>query len=581
MAIATVFPLLTQGAIMSVETNIPSICSVGDSLGTRVSSEPKSSGAKPPPPTSIPVLPAGTRMWETVPGVIRNNGADTCRVEVNVNGPVSNVTMQLWDRFQSESGLATVTLRDDGLQGDRVAGDRVFTSELIHYNTNYNASGVTPYYWDDTNSPTGLIAAFISTVTVFETNGTQSQFLIHPKVGVLWDTIPLVHTVQLSSNVIASPHLLNVRGTNLVTQKFLREYSHSTDELTKKIYAVFPDAFDFCFLFSTYRIEDLPYDTSYNLIAGSHQMVKVNYTGTGQSLADNTALFGSAGRLLGLAALDVYDRGIYAGNCVHELLHQWASFMPAFPFSDGAHYVPRSNAGSLLGGFLWQTNGFGTWTEVCSEGINGATHLDNLDKYLMGLIPTNQVVPMRVYPSSDPPPNAFCGQTISNVAAITTIQSIVNTYGQRTPGAATSKRDFSLAFLVEGNNRLLNSVELTYYDVLADHFVKLLPQDQPDPYVGFNWAPVVRFFGEGTTWSSDVLALIAAQITSITALDNGSFRISGLGYPGRSYRLLRAPEPLSLTWSDVATTSAGTNGFLAFTNSPAGAASAFYKISTP
>jgi len=443
-------------------------------------------------------------MWETIPGVIRNNGTDTCRIEVNVNGPVSNVMVSVSEMFNSGSGQTNIALHDDGLNGDRVAGDAIFTSELIRFNTNRDAD-LEPYYEYDTNSPAGVMPYFIGMVTVAETNGTQSQFLIRPQVGILSKDIPLVQTSQISTNLLVSPHLINVLGTNLIVQKIMREYSYETGELPKKIYQVFPDAFDFLVYFSTYRVEYVPYDANYNGIAGIHQSVQVNYTGTGQGEFNDSALYGSAGRLLGINALDTYDRGMSSGICTHEIMHQWGSFMPAFPFSDGEHYVYNSNVGSPLGGGTWGENGDGTWTLNCDYH----TRLDVFDQYLMGLIATNLVTPLRVY---SPTSSVYCGGIISNGVSTTTIQDIVSTYGPRTPGPATAQRNFSIGFVAESNRRLLTAVEMTYYEIFAAHCTRMIPPAQPDPMIYYSWAPITRFFGEGTTWSSKALSLIQPTI---------------------------------------------------------------------
>jgi hypothetical protein len=515
-------------------------------------------------------------MWETIPGVIRNSGTDACRVEVNVNGTVSNVMMRISDRFVSDSGLTNVTLRDDGLQGDRISGDSIFTSETIRYNTNYS-SPEPAFYEFDTNSPAGVSAETIGTVTVTETNGAQTQFLIGPEVGILDMSVPLVQTAQLSSNVIVSPHLGNVRGTNLIAQKILRNYASESGELPKKIYAVFPDAFDFLVYFSTYRVEVLPYATSYNLVAGTHQSIQVNYSGTGQTEFNNSVSIGSAGKLLGVNVLDTYDRGILSGVCAHEILHQWGSYMSAFPFSDGQHYTRYSNVGSLLGGFVWTDNGEGTWTLNCNEGASGATHLDLLDQYLMGLIGTNLVDTLRVY---SPTANVYCFGLITNVAGATTIQDIVSVYGERVPGPATAKRDFSIGFVAESNQRLLNQVEMTYYDIFAAHFTRKVPAENPDPYVGPNWAPVTRFFGTNTTWKSDVLPVIQPVIQSVQLLANEQCRIIGEGLPGWRYRLQSSTD--LQTWLDTTNKTADTNGTIAVTDAAsAGGNVRFYRLIWP
>ena len=161
----------------------------------------------------------------------------------------------------------------------------------------------------------------------------------------------------------------------------------------------------------------------------------------------------------------------------------------------------------------------------------------------------------------------MCGGTITNAeSTVTTVtmNDIISRYGARSPGPATAKRDFSLGFVAESNQRLFNAVEMTFYDIFAAHFTKSIPAQQPDPYLGFNWTPITRFVAEGTTWHSDVLSLIRPQILSTEILTGGVIRLTATGYPGRSYRLLSSTN-LS-TWLTVTNQTAATNGICIFTD---------------
>jgi hypothetical protein len=519
-------------------------------------------------------LPAATRMWETVPGVIRNDGIDTFRLEVNVNGRVNQVSLTLWPPVLAQSGQGTINLRDDGLQGDRKASDFIYTSEPLRFDTNQWSA---PYYAGDTNSPAGLIIKDVGPITVTETNGQPSGFLHSPQIGLLSSAIPLVETARLSSNVVISPHLINVRGTNLSVQRFMRGFTLGTADLAQIIYGVMPDAFDFLIHFSTYRLERLPYNASANFNSGVQRPVQVNFTGTGQGPFNNTGIYGSAGRLLSVIGLDGYERGIWSYNCAHEILHQWGSFLGALPISDGQHYNPRSSVGSLLGGHLWETNGAGDWTLICEEGRNGATRVAPLDKYLMGLLPAAQVPALRVYPQTEPLPLFRCDGTISNVQYVVTIGDITNRYGVRLPGPDTAKRHFSLGFVAESHQRLLTAVEMTFYDILAGHYTTPVRPGDPDPYVGFNWAPITRFFGEDTSWDSRVLSLIQPRINAVERVAGGTNRIRATGYPGRVYTLEASTNLLA--WTTVASQVADTSGVCIFLDvAPAQPAWKFFRI---
>jgi hypothetical protein len=453
-----------------------------------------------PPAVSISSgLPAGTRSWECIPSVIRSDGVASFRVEVDVNGPVNGVTMDQITELLVAPGPAPITLRDDGTGGDRVAGDAVFTSGPFKYKT---AIPLPPYYQNDASSPAGLYTTRVGFVRIQETDATVTQFLLAPEVGLLRADIPSAGSTVLSPDVMTSGHCINVRTSARHTQRTMRFMGGNLAAVTSTLYALLPDAFDMLVLFSNDKIERLPRTDSSNYVAGLHQQVQTNYTGTGQSLFDDSGSYGSAGSLLGINLLDAFGRGVLSNNVTHEIVHQWSAWIDfALGLTDGSpHYSPFSSVGSLVGGFLWTDNGGGTFRRDCNEGRNGAHHAPPLDLYMAGFIDAAAVAPLRVS-SSGPPLD--CNEVISSYSTVT-IVDIQNRHGPRTPGPATAPRDFRLGFVVESHDRLLDPTEMTFYETLAAHYTRTLPPADPDPYLGFNWAPVTRFFGPGVSWRSDV-----------------------------------------------------------------------------
>jgi hypothetical protein len=448
-------------------------------------------------------LPSGTRGWECVPGVIRNDGLDTFRLEVDCNGPVAGVTMNYVSPRLIPPGPGPVEFRDDGTGGDAVAGDFVFTAGPFRYDP---ASPMLPYYLNDSSSPAGLEAVSVGEVAITELDGTTAQFLLGPIVGVLREDVPAAAATQLAPDVVISRHLINVRNGTSETQRFLRSAGGDLRNLTNVIYHVLPDGMDLFMFFSTSKIELLPREASANFNAGLHATVQVNFTGTGQSPLDDATSYGSQGRLLSVNALDAYDRGISSRVAMHELLHEWGAFLdPALGLTDGAgHYSPRSDAASLLGGFAWRDRGDGALVLDCGEGTNGAYHASPIDKYMMGLIDAGRVGPLHAYDAASPLPLFRCGEVIGDIARTVTIDDIQQAHGPRTPGPAAARRNFIVTFVAESKDRFLNPTEMTYYEILAEHYGKVVPSGQSDPYVGLNWVPVQRFFGEGTTWSTVV-----------------------------------------------------------------------------
>jgi hypothetical protein len=88
-------------------------------------------------------------------------------------------------------------------------------------------------------------------------------------------------------NLASTDHLINVRTSDRIVQSVLRLLPADAAIMTNAIYEEFPDAADFMTFFSTDKIELIDH-ANYGL-AGTHHTVKVNYTGTGLALQDNTA----------------------------------------------------------------------------------------------------------------------------------------------------------------------------------------------------------------------------------------------------------------------------------------------------
>jgi hypothetical protein len=452
------------------------------------------------------VLAAGTRSWEAVPSVIRSDGVDSFRFEVDVNGPVSRVHFANVFPCLKPPQPPPFDLRDDGTGGDRVAGDSIYTSGEFRYDTACPFSPPAFFRYDST-SPAGIWVQTIGDVFVEELNGDQNRFLIQPAVGLMLPALPAAEIRQLTPDVAVSPHLVNVRTNQRSTQSTLRFSSFTIPELTATIYEALPDAFDFLMFFSIDHIERLPQLTLANFYAGLNYPVQWNYSGTGGgSPFDNSAYYGSHGRLLSLNFLDTQERGLYSGNAMHEITHQWASYTSmSLGLADGtAHYHFRTSAASLVGGFRFIDLGNGSFVHDCNEGRNGAHRAPPLDRYMAGLIPGSEVPPLHVYSSSLPNPVFLCGQTFSALDRTVTIEEIQAVHGVRTPGPEAARRDFAVAFVAESFNRLLTQTEMTYYEILAEHFAHEVPAAEPDPYLGFNWVSGTRYWGPGVTWTSAV-----------------------------------------------------------------------------
>jgi uncharacterized repeat protein (TIGR01451 family) len=470
--------------------------------------EPAATDPVPWQPEIRTALPAGTRGWETIPGVIRNDGLEGFRLEVDTNGAVLGVTLETIATALIAPGTLPLSLQDDGADADRVAGDSVYTAGPFRYNT---AVPMPDFFRLDPTSPAGLYIEEVGRIQITELDGSANEFLLDPAVGILRADIPTTNHITVAPDIAITPHLINIRSDTYETQRCLRLLGGSLSHLTEPIYQTLPDVFSFFIFFSTHKIERLPRTASRNFIAGIHTSAQVDYSGTGRTPFDNSAAYGSAGKLLGLNVLDAYDRGTYASNATHELIHQWSSFTSqslGLTDASGAHYRSRSSVGSLVGGYLWIDNGDGTYAVNCDEGRGGAHRAPALDRYMMGLIDGSQVAAMRVYSETATPPLTKCsgGEPIlsEEIVDTVTMETIQSVHGTRSPGPAEAQRDFAIAFVAESHDRLLNSTELTFYEILARHYSQPVPLSDPDPYVGFNWVPITRFFGQESSWRTDL-----------------------------------------------------------------------------
>jgi cysteine-rich repeat protein len=474
-------------------------------------------------------LPADVRAWETVPGVVRNDGVESFRVFVTLAAPARNVFLRDRSSCLLPLDQPADVLRDDGFAGDAVAGDLVYTSVALRLAPDCPL----PATWGgDPTSPAGLAEVEVGAVEVDDGGGRRAEFLARPGIGVLDVAVPAVPATVLAPDVVATPHLVNVRTGLRATQRFLRAPDDGLMVLARAVYGVLPDVFDFLVFFSTNKLELVPDTAPRNFVAGSHRLARVDAAGTGLVAFDATASWGSAGRLLGADVLDAYDRGLLSKVVTHETLHQWANYLSAtlgVSAPDGIHFDPRSSAGSLLGGFRWFDGGDGTFTLDCLEGTSGAHRAAPIDRYLMGLVGPDAVDPIRTYAATSPSPVARCGAVIDDVVRTTTVDDIIALHGPRTPGPEASQHAFALGFVAESHERLLGATELTFYDVLAAHYAAAVAADAPDPYHGSaEWAPVTRFFGPGVSWRSDVLVCGNGRLEGPEECDDGN-RVAGDG----------------------------------------------------
>ena len=440
--------------------------------------------------------------WDVIPSVIRDNGEDSFRVIVNMRRPVKSVVLQNIGVLLVPN-KQDVVLNDEGINGDAVAGDFLYTSGEFVFDT----SRALPQYWEyDPDSPQGLYIGEIGTIHIIENDNTTNAFLINPSIGYLNSDIELIEPSTSNSDFLISNHLINIKGTERSVQHALRSLGLRTiNNLTNRLYEVVQDNFDFLFFLSVDRLELEIRLLSDNFVAGKHFVTQVNYTGTGRVLRDFTESYGSSGRLLSINLLDTLQRGHNSRTFIHELTHQWSSYTDSsLEVSDRAHYNNYSSAGSVFGGVRLIDLGLGNYQIDCSNRSE-FTQAGDLDKYMAGFIPAAGIAPIFLFNSEEPFPGSRCDEiiNISEISRVVPISEIIDTHGIREPGPETSRKEFNIGIAVESHERLLNPVEFTFYHHLAKHITSPFEGDLP-VHNSETWASIVGAYGEEVTWTSQV-----------------------------------------------------------------------------
>lgn len=491
-AAATAEALISSGAAIDLdEDGIPRVCETNLDLESLVGGAFQPRGS----------LPAGTRGWECIPSVVRSDGAEPIYLEVNANGPVNQVRLiNNYPFLFNWPGPSPLVLHDDGLNGDRVAGDMIHTGGPFYANAAWFEAP--PYiYYDDFDDPAGVNIGDLGTIEIVETGGAVTGFLLNPVLGILYSGTPSTALRTLAPGIVASPHVINLRTTSANTQPIMRSAGGSFDALTLPILQVIADDCDMFTLLSTYKVERTPSGASQNFVAGAHGNIRSAWTGTGQGMFDSSALFGSNGVLMGVNMLDTMQRGLWASVMTHEIMHQWGAYLHSSLGlgSTGGHYNARSSVASPLGGFQWTPLGNGTYSVDCNVGANGQYQAPPLDKYLAGFLPGASVPPLLV--NNAVPPCDLNPRTPEFSVSIAQIQAI---HGVRTPDPATSQKDFVMPFVAESVNRMLTPTEMTYYEIFASHLGTPVLEGAPDPLLGQGWKSMSRYWGPGVTWSTAV-----------------------------------------------------------------------------
>jgi hypothetical protein len=408
------------------------------------------------------------------PFAIANDGSDSSRLEVRVTGGsgVSGVSVEAPLSFTGNElrldgvGIgsnATITLYDDGTHGDQQAGDGVWTRDGF-------TSVYSPFWWGEGFS--------FYKIDVTDGSGTTRINWYSPAEGpfpnlnhyiglAVVESSELQTPVTMKTGVQATSNLLNILNPkgSLDPKAAYASYARK-QAATQTFYATMGDDYDFLFFFSDARLPE-----SY---AAFYYGVQNDVQNIGRSIYDNSADFGSSGKLQGLMFMNFASNG----PTLHELMHRWAApDLGSLGFHqcvDTSHWGVSGVGEGQLGGFdpaTLEDLGSGNY-RAASFGVNAnggdSVNYVPLELYLGGFLDANSVptttIPIGVNCSS----LAYVGDytTFSATGPITTVtitQIQTELGGNRIPDVSTSQKDFKAAMVIISQDTL-TPAEMAFYN---------------------------------------------------------------------------------------------------------------------
>jgi len=404
--------------------------------------------------TTNPVL----KYYTVEPNVVYNSDESTLiTLEVVTTGETINqVRMDL---------PVAGNLYDDGTHGDREAGDGIYSLNNIPHNLKYYA-----LMHGGTHNVRGHFHIIIE-----KTDGsTEDHYL---QIGYV-DSEQHFPAVKLGDGLYATDYaffIVDTAGTTLGITDWPLGYIQCGKEYieaTQKLYSVLPDIFEF--------VAIMPANTIYNPDNFSENVpyfvrAKNEIQHIGIDLFDNTARFGSAGRLMGM----IYHSWGTGQILDHEIGHCWCADIGQSlnlcrtEDSYGNHWNPYSDIGGQMSAFLFhpdcighlKSNGDGTWRIERDPGDNCLYSM--LDLYVMGLIPPQEVPPVHILINPDLTDNQRV--TADQVDTCTIAEIMAAEGGERIPSYVDSPKEFNIAFIIV-KNKEFTPADFAYYSLVSKYF---------------------------------------------------------------------------------------------------------------
>lgn len=451
------------------------------------------------------------------PVIIFNDGKDEMSLEARVTGSVSRVEA----RHRYGDGMIQI----DGQDVDSFERFELTRVE----NDIYSRAGITSEHPPDR-------ARFDIIVT--DEDGEEHVSLRVDSWFMVTDKRSKRRIFAVDDNIRMTTNLVNIRADNE-----LFDVRPSTDETAppdfqqvgQVLYEHFPDEFDFMAVFATTS------GGAFNFYIDAKNTIE----GIGKSIFDNTASYGSAGRLQGVAYLDIST----GAPIMHELTHNFGVFFDSgLGLDDGTPHWGGVDIPGTLGGLDFKRQDDDqyriTWSPFDIE--SDFLPMAPMELYLWGLMPPEDVPDVTVLDGIDPREQEVDDLVVPDDVSTVSMADIQAVHGPRVPPAGISGA-FSLAGVVVSSGRWASDAEMAFWSGVMEKFGA--EQGTATVLDTFDRGLVEEFDRPGTTatfdfWTSgrgEMDTTLAGEAHDLPGLTGAWFDPDR---PGQGFNLQMAPSGL-------------------------------------
>ncbi len=392
--------------------------------------------------TAAPAAAQSVSFFSFSPSTISSTGPAQTLFVAELTGQPTRVTLEL-------AAGAVLELRDDGTNGDRVAGDKAYSAQVA----------TAPLLATIVDSDVHRV--FVGFLNLF--SGTTSVFRGNIFIDVYTPEVGVYPIARVSPDVQATTRLVNITDPASFPTVDLQR-------ITREFYRWFGDDYDFLnVIYAPARFQNR-----------THFQVRNDIDGIGIAKINNAARYSSAGRLQGISQFPVptFFDGAETGH-IHELGHQWINFLNFTPLASAIPHWPISSmAGGVMGFSVGGAGGEGgTFACIVSEQngnvvltrrVNAPVYND-LDLYLMGLLPADRVATQIVFADQSAVTSLECsGQTFTGAVTRLSAQDVIAQYGARNPAVGDAPTRFRMATILVTRDGPASPETMSLYSWLVD-----------------------------------------------------------------------------------------------------------------